>query len=206
MILAPDQPVQALAHSRQALRLAEEIRAGDPRNMEYRYHASRALLWMGESQRALGQNREAVTSFRGALDLQKSIETVSPGRIWNLRVFSRTYAGLGEALLADGKWDQAWVALAEGLGVADRMLERAPASLSHQIDRADVLEAMARFHRARSKRPEMAASGRREALAEAKRCYQASLAIWQDWRARKAATLYADRRLNQVTAALNALN
>jgi hypothetical protein len=48
MIPAQNQPEQAVEYCRRSLRFAEEIGAGDPPNAEYRYHASRALVWMVE--------------------------------------------------------------------------------------------------------------------------------------------------------------
>ena len=115
MISTEDQPARAVDYCRQAMRLSEEAGAGDPRNVEYRYHASRAYLWMGEALHKLRRHREAIDSFRHAIELQNSIAATSPQRIWNLRVLSRSYVLLGGAQLGGGYPDEALDSLRKGL-------------------------------------------------------------------------------------------
>lgn len=202
MISVEEQPAQAVEYCRKALRICEEVGAGDPRNLEYRYHASRAYLWMGEALQKLGRHVEAVASLTHALDLQHSIIAVSPGRIWNLRVLSRTHASLGGALLSKGDPERALSSLNEGLAVADRMLQRAPLSLPHQIDRADVLEAMGKYYAAMARRSAADHARAAELRGRARSCYQQSLAIWQSWTGRKLAEPYASRRQSNAAQAM----
>lgn len=206
MMLGKDQPEQAIEHCQRALRISEELGVADPRNAEYRYHSSRALLWMGEALQTLRRYDESVTALRRALELQNAIRAVSPERIWNLRVLSRTYAALGGSLAGRGDFDAALAALREGLTVADRMLERAPSSLSHQLDRADVLEAMAKYYLTLSRAPGVPVARRTESKAEARSCYEKSLAIWRDWHSRKLGAPYPERRMAQALAALASLD
>ena len=203
MISVEDKPAEAVEFCRKAVRISEELGAGDPRNAEYRYHASRAYLWMGEALRKLHKPGEAVQSLNRALELQKAIAAVSPERIWNLRVLSRTYAFLGSAQLDNGDSDRALETLREGLAVADRMLQRAPSSLFHQVDRADVLEAMGRHYMTLASRPGV---DKRELRREARSRFQQSLAIWQDWTRRRLALPYAPRREAQVVRALASIS
>jgi tetratricopeptide (TPR) repeat protein len=182
-----------------AVRVAEGIRAGDPRNAEYRYHASRAYLWMGDALRRLHRPTEAVQVLNRALEIQKAIAAVSPERIWNLRVLTRTYGFLGEALLDAGDHTAAAETLREGLAVADRMLQRAPLSLYHQLDRADILEAQGRYNVSLATRT---ATRRAELKREARNSFQQSLNIWQDWKRRKLAEPYASRREAAAVRAL----
>jgi len=53
---------------------------------------------------------------------------------------------MGRTLLDGGDPDRALSALRESLAVADRMLARAPSSMSHQLDRAEALEAIGRCY------------------------------------------------------------
>jgi tetratricopeptide (TPR) repeat protein len=199
MISVEDKPATAVEFCQKAVQISEELRTADPRNAEYRYHASRAYLWMGEALRRLQRPVEAVQSLNRALKIQKAIAEVSPERIWNLRALSRTYLFLGSALLDGGDPDGALDALREGLAVADRMLQRAPSSLSHQIDRADLLEAMGRHFLTLASRP----NAQRAVLKQQARThFQQSLAIWQYWTRLKLAIPYCPRREAQVVRAL----
>jgi tetratricopeptide (TPR) repeat protein/tRNA A-37 threonylcarbamoyl transferase component Bud32 len=201
MILAENKPELAVEYGRKSQRISQELAAVDPLNAEYRYHGSRACIWLGGALHTLGRHDEAVREFKQAVELQNAIEAVSPERVWNLRVLSRAYRMMGGALLTGGHPEQALEALREGLVVADRMLQRAPTSLSHQLDRADVLEATGAYYLA------LASKGQNPARiaewkAEARSSVEKSLAIWQDWNARNVAMPYAQRRLNRATALL----
>jgi eukaryotic-like serine/threonine-protein kinase len=199
MILSVDKPLEAVEFGRKAVQISEELRTGDPLNAEYRYHASRAYLWIGEALRRSHRPAEAVESLKRSLELQKAIAAVSPERIWNLRALSRTYLYLGGALLDAGDPDGSVDALREGLAVADRMLQRAPSSLPHQLDRADVLEAMGRHNLTLASRSGVRAA---ELKRTARSCFQQSLAIWQDWTRRRLAAPYSARREAQVARLL----
>jgi eukaryotic-like serine/threonine-protein kinase len=199
MISFVDKPREAVEFGRKAVQISEELRTGDPLNAEYRYHASRAYLWIGEALRRLHRPAEAVDSLRRALEIQETIAVVSPERIWNLRALSRTYLYLGVALLDAGDPDGALDALREALEVAERMLQRAPSSLPHQLDRADVLEAMGRHYLTLASRSRIRAA---ELKRTARSCFHQSLAIWQDWTRRGLAVPYSARREAQVARAL----
>lgn len=205
MISAREQPRQALEYCRKALRIAQEAGALDPQNLEYRYHASRAYLWMGDALHTLGRHSEAIESLTQALALQHAIVAVSPQRIWNLRVLSRTYSFLAAAQLDRGLSAEALQSLQQGLTVADRILQRAPASLPHQLDRADVLEATGRYYATLAAIPGTDALRRTELLRLARSNYEQGLAVWQSWINRKLAAPYAARRANQASLALAAL-
>lgn len=202
MISTEDQPARAVDYCRQAMRLSEEAGAGDPRNVEYRYHASRAYLWMGEALHKLRRHREAIDSFRHAIELQNSIAATSPQRIWNLRVLSRSYVLLGGAQLGGGYPDEALDSLRKGLEVADEMLRRAPSSLSHQIDRADALEGLARYYSALSRIPQVSPGRRAELRRQARSYLESSISIWRSWIQSNRAAVYAVRRESQAVQAM----
>jgi eukaryotic-like serine/threonine-protein kinase len=206
MMWAGEKPAQAVEYFGKALSISQSLGAGDPRNAEYRYHASRAHLGLGEAFHNLGRHDEAVQNLNRAVALQKAILAVSPERIFNLRVLSRAYALMGVAMLGQGNPGQALGALQEGLAVADRMLERAPASLYHQLDRADVLEALGGYYVTLARQPGVASARRAECKAEARAWFEKSLAIWKDWNARKVAAPYAVRRMSQVMAMMGSID
>jgi len=205
MISTEDQPAQAVEHCRQAMHLAEEVGAGDPRNVEYRYHASRAYLWMGEALRNLRMYREAIDSLTRAVEIQNSIVASAPQKIWNLRVLSRSYVSLAAAQLDGGNPDDALVSLRKGLQVADQILQRAPSSLPHQLDRADVLEGMSRYYAALARTPTLSAGERAEFRRQARSSLEGSIAIWRSWIRINRAQAYAARREGQAAQAMAAL-
>src|SRR5262249_25563324 len=191
-----------LEYYQKALPISEGLNTGDSQNIEYRYAASRIYLGIGEALYKLRKEDEALQNLRRAVELQKSIAIVSPERIWNLRVLSRAYTLMAGALLNRGHQDQALDALREGLTVADRILERAPSSLYHQLDRADVLEATGQYYLALAKRPGGGAADSKRLSVEGRACFQKSLAIWQNWTQRNIAAPYSGRRKSQVLAYL----
>ena len=201
-----DKPELALEYNRKALRISQDLGAGDPRNAEYRYHASRAHIGLGEALFNLGRHEEAVQELRRAIQLQNAIEAVSPERIWNLRVLSRAYVLMGRALLDGGDPERALDALREGLAVAERMLERAPSSLYHHLDRAEALEAMGKYYLALTARPGVGNARRAAPRAEARSWLQKSLAIWQDWKRRNVAMPYAGVREGQVATLIASID
>ncbi|MGC4051861.1 MAG: hypothetical protein QM757_21160 [Paludibaculum sp.] len=205
MISAHDQPMQALEYGRNALKIAQEAGALDPENLEYRYHASRAYLWMGNALRILGRPAEAIESLNHAITLQNAIVAVSPQRIWNLRVLSRTYCFLAAAQLDHGSAGEALQSLQHGLAVADRILQRAPRSLPHQLDRADVFEATGMYYSTLAAGSGLNPARRTELRHLARSNYEQALAIWQGWVDRKLLAPYAARRLNQAAQAIASL-
>jgi hypothetical protein len=74
--------------------------------------------------------------------------------------------------------------------------------MSHQLDRADVLEATGAYYLALAARPGVTRARSAECKAEARSWVEKSLAIWQDWTARKIAMPYASRRLSRAMALL----
>jgi tetratricopeptide (TPR) repeat protein len=182
------------------LPIAEHLHRSDPSNIEYRYALSRTYMELGEALHALHKNDDAIQYLTRAVDLQKSIASVSPDRIWNLRVFSRTYGILGSALLERGDPEGALKALQEGLATADRMLQRAPLSLYHRLDRADALEALGRHYLRMSAQSAVTQDRQAQLKKEARSWFSRSLAMWQDWTARNLAAPYAARRQSQAAA------
>jgi tetratricopeptide (TPR) repeat protein len=190
MMYVDTVPARGLDYYMQALAISEDLHAMDPPNIEYRYAVARAYLGTGEGLHRLQRNDEAAHHLTRSVAVFEGIAATSPDRIWNLRPLSRSYALLGSALAAAGEQRRADDALAKALAAADRLLQRAPSSLYHQLDRADVLETMGRVYLARSARR------------EARFCYEQSLAIWRDWMRRGVGAPYATRREAAVVAAL----
>lgn len=203
---ADDNPGMALEYSRKAVNISEDLHATDPMNAEYRYHASRGYLALGEALHKLGKHKEAVQAFNHAVEHQNAIEAVSPERVWNLRVLSRTYLFMGRTLLDDGDPDRALSALHEALVVADRMLGRAPSSMSHQLDRAEALEAIGAYYLALASKSGAASARRAEWKSEARSQLEKSRAIWQDWTRSKVGLPYAGVREGRVTALLASID
>jgi len=123
---------------------------------------------------------------------------IAPQRIWNLRVLSRSYVYLAAAQLDGGYPDEALASLRKGLQVAEQILQRAPSSLPHQLDRADVLEGMARYYAARSRAPRLSAGERAEFRRQALSSLEGSVAIWRSWIQINRARAYAIRRESQA--------
>jgi tetratricopeptide (TPR) repeat protein len=206
MLYVDDNPAQGLEYYRRAMIIAEELSAGDPLNIEYRYALSRAHMGIGEALHKLHRNGEAIENLTRAVDLQKGIAASSPQRIWNLRILSRTYALLGRALLEDGAPDRALDALREGLAAADRLLQRAPSSLFHQLDRADVLETLGAHYLALASRADVDRRRRATLKQQARSYFQQSQSIWQAWTRRKVAAPYAARRESKAAAAIDRIS
>jgi hypothetical protein len=97
----------------------------------------------------------------------------------------------------------ALTAFQEGLASADTQLRRAPTSLYHALDRADVLEATGQYYFALSSRSGLTTA---QFIAEAKVCFERSLALWQDWMKRNVAPTYAAKRQGKMLAAIGALH
>jgi tetratricopeptide (TPR) repeat protein len=193
MMHVDSEPAAGLDYYQKALSISEDLNVGGL-NLEYLYAVSRAHMGVGEALHNLRRYDDAVRNLQRGVELQSVIADRSPDRIWNLRVLSRTYALLGSALLAQGDTDRALEAFEDGLAAADRMLRRAPSSLYHQLDRADVLEAMGRAYVLMAERPRLSAERRRILREEARSFFAQSLAIWQNWTSRRVGLPYATRR------------
>jgi tetratricopeptide (TPR) repeat protein/tRNA A-37 threonylcarbamoyl transferase component Bud32 len=205
MMWMDEKPEQALDWYQKSLLISQDLSSADPLNAEYRYGLSRGYMGVGEAFHHLGKNEDSLRNLTRAIDLQNAIANVSPERIWNLRILSRCYTLIADTFLGLGDSERAWKALNDGLAIAERILQRAPNSMYHQLDRADVLEAMGRYYLALAARPNTPAARRPELRQEARLCYQKSLAVWQSWSRRKLATPYAGRRESRVAAIVASL-
>jgi tetratricopeptide (TPR) repeat protein len=157
-----------------------------------------ALLGIGQALHRLGKREEAIQNLSRAIELQKSIEAVAPERIFLLRTTSRAYMEVGNVWLDSGEYQRALENYREGLAAAERSLQHASSSLNHALDRADLLEAIARYYLKLAGRPAITQARRAELKGEARSFLQKDLAIWQDWTRRKVAAPYAARRETQA--------
>lgn len=204
MMAVQDNAAQGLEYYRKALSLAEDLSAGDPANIEYLYAVSRGCMGVGEALSTLRRYPDAIANLSRAVAIQNRIAAASPGRVWNLRILSRCYALLGAAHLGRGDPERALRALYEGLAAADRLIERAPASLYHQLDRADVLEALGSYYVSQARRSKQSPDRRARLLVEARSCFGDSLSIWRSWITRRLAVPYATRRETRAAALIAA--
>ncbi|MFN0104810.1 MAG: protein kinase domain-containing protein [Bryobacteraceae bacterium] len=202
LLLTESQPAEALSYYAKANELAMELTAAEPRNTQNTGALADALIGEGRVLIRLGKNAEALRKLVRVIEIQKNLETAVPGSIWIRRGTSQAYrlAGLAHLHLGDGK--QAEANYRDGLAAADRVLEKAPKSLYHHLDRADQLEAFGDYYLRLAAKPGTSREDRGKWLNEARSWYQKSLAIWQDWKARGLAAEFAGRRLNAVKAAL----
>lgn len=205
MVNLAGHPEKAVEYYQRALRAAEDIRAVDPRNAEYLHHASRAYAGLGEALYNLDRADEALPYLNRAAELQRTLAANSPERIWNLRMMSHIQIVLGGVLLARGESDRALLSLREALTVAGRMLERAPSSLYHQLDRAEALEAMGKFYATLAQQQRLSYARRAECKREARSNLEQGLAIWTGWKTRKLSEPYASRREKAASALLASL-
>ena len=195
LILLEDKPSEALEVYRKAAAISQEISDQDPSNIQYRSALADTLLGVGTALHQLGREPEALRYLRRVVDLQKSIESVAPDRIWFLRTTSRGYMVTGHALLASGDQAGALAAYQEGLAAAERTLSRAPLSLSHELDRADLWESLGKYYLRLAARPGAKSD---QLKTEARNWFQRSLSVWQDWTKRKVVIPYAARRESQT--------
>jgi len=112
---------------------------------------------------------------------------------------------LAAAQLDGGYPNDALVSLRKGLEVADQILQRAPKSLPHQLDRADVLEGIARYYATLSRTPNLGAGERAEFRRQARSSLEGSIAIWRNWIRINRAQPYAVRRESQAAQAMASL-
>lgn len=193
-------PAESLKFYRKAAALSGEISAADETNIQYRSALADALLGQGTALHRLGKNQEALPILRRTIELQKSIEKVDPDRIWFLRTTSRAYLVMGETFLDQGDAARALDFYREGLATAERTLQRAPTSLYHTVDRADLFEAMGRYYLSLAAKSPRAS--RRKLTEEARLWFEKSLSIWKDWTKQKVAVSYAGRRERMASDAL----
>jgi tetratricopeptide (TPR) repeat protein len=205
MILMESVPAQALDYYQKSLAIADEMLATDPRNAEYRYHTARAEMGIGETLRNLHRYAEAIPHLNRAIEVQNAVAAVSPERIWNLRVLSRSLVVKGQSEMALGDLDGSFNTLREALATAEKMLARAPASFVHQMDRANAFEAIGAHYQLQAKRAGTA-ERKTELNREARQQFEASLTIWKDWTKQNVAVAFAKGRENQVKAILTAIH
>ena len=205
LVLLADRPAEALESYQKAVAISTAINALEPRNIHYRSALADGLLGLGQALFRLGRRPEALEKLGQALELQKSIEAAAPGQLWLLRSTSRTYLAIGNVLLDQGNTEQALANYREGLGYAERSFQHYASSLSMALDRGELLEAMGAYYLALAARPGASNSRRAAWRAEARSSYEKSLAIWQDWNARKVAIPYAERRLNRTQSILSSI-
>ena len=137
-----------------------------------------------------------------ALDLQKSIESAAPNRVWIARYLTQIHTEIGNVLMLSGDSDGARKSYDEALAAADRLLGRAPTVLDLERDRANVLEAVGHYYLTLSAQKSISASRRAQMKGEARAYFQRSLATWHKWIERKLARPYADQRQSKAAAAL----
>ena len=97
----------------------------------------------------------------------------------------------GDTLLALGDKKGALDSYRKGLAAAERILQRAPTSLPHNLDRADLLEAIGLYY--------MKTGSKKEASP----WFEQSLTIWRDWTKRNLAASYAGRRVRRIQTLLD---
>jgi len=202
LMLLATNPAEALQTYQKAFELSNELSSTDTANVHHRSSLADALLGIGQALHRLGKRDEAIQNLTRALELERSIEAVAPESIFLLRTLSRTYLEIGNVLLDQDKGLRALESYREGLRIAERSLQRAPASLSHAIDRADLLEAVGRYYLSSAEQPGINQGRRLQLKVEAKSWFQKDLEVWQGWTRRKVATPYAARRETQVLAFL----
>jgi hypothetical protein len=136
------------------------------------------------------------------LDLQKSIESTAPNRIWLVRYITQIHTEIGNVLMLSGDKSGALKSYEEALAAAERLLQRAPTVLHLERDQADVMEATGRYYLTLSALKGVSPDRRSQLQAQARTYLQRSVATWQRWIDRKLGKPYADHRHTQATAAL----
>jgi len=191
MMLIEKDPGEALKFYRKAVEMSEEISAADPENIQHRSALADSLIGQGDALHHLGRNQEALQYLTRTNDLEASIESIDPNRIWYLRRMSRSLMFTGDTLLALGDKKGALDSYRKGLAAAERILQRAPTSLPHNLDRADLLEAIGRYY--------MNTGSKKHASP----WLEQSLTIWRDWTKRNVAASYAGRCERRIQTLLD---
>lgn len=206
LTLLQSNPKESLEIYRKAAAISERISAADPMNIQARSAFADTLLGEGAALHRLGRHAEALQHLRRVAELQKSIEKADPDRIWFLRTTTRVYLFMGEALLANGDASGALEAYNEGLATAERMLRHSPASLPHNLDRAEMWEALGKYYTTLAGKPGVPADTKASHKRAAAAWFEKSLSLWKDWLNRKLATSYARRRQQQTATMLASVN
>jgi tetratricopeptide (TPR) repeat protein len=164
-------------------------------------------MWgLGQALYRLGRRTEALQHLGRALELQKSIEEAAPEQLWLLRSTSRAHMVMGNVLLQQGDTERALANYREGLSYAERSFKHFSSSLSLELDRAELLEAIGAYYLALTAQPGAGDSRRAELKEEARSWYQKSLAIWRDWASRKVAVPYAERRMSRTLSVIASMD
>ena len=192
-ILMEDQPSEALKLYLQATALSEELSVAEPSNTQYRQNAASGQRGVGEALYRLGKNQEALQKLALALETIKSLSHREPDDLSLIDDTCRTHRHIGNVLLASRNQKGAEENYRQALAASEELIRRGPSSLYFQRQHADCLEALGKYYLS-------LATGRPKLKPEARTWFQKSLALWQDWTARKLATPYAARRQKQAAA------
>jgi tetratricopeptide (TPR) repeat protein len=202
LLLVVNAPNDALTYYLKSLEIAEDLHAMDPASIDFRRDAAESNLGLGLLARRSGRNGEALERLNRALDLQKSIESTAPNRVWLARYMTQIHTEIGNVLMLSQDADGALKSYDEALAAAERLLQRAPTVLHLERDRADVLEATGRYYLTLSTQKRISVHRRSQLREQARTYFQRSVATWQRWIERKLAKPYANQRHAQAAAAL----
>jgi tetratricopeptide (TPR) repeat protein len=201
-LLAGSAPNEALTYYLKSLEVAEDLHAMDPASIDFRRDVAESNLGLGLLARRSGRNGEALERLNRALDLQKSIESTAPNRVWLARYITQIHTEIGNVLMLSQDAGGALKSYEEALAAAERLLQRAPTVLHLERDRADVLEATGRYYLTLATHKGVSADRRSQLQAHARMYFQRSAATWRQWIDRKLAKPYASQRHAQAAAAL----
>jgi serine/threonine protein kinase len=201
MLLLEENPAGALEYFERSLALTRKLTEANPSNLEYRADHALRQLSIAEALLAL-RRKEAVEAASYGLEMAHAAVAAFPGQIPRMRLVTRAHRVLGGALLEGGERDRALESLRSGLESAEKLLQRAPASLYLQWDRADAYESLGRCYAKLAAREARSTPRRSELAAEAKQWFRKSLGVWQDWTRRGVAPSYARMRESRAAAAI----
>jgi tetratricopeptide (TPR) repeat protein len=202
LLLVETAPSEALAYYLKSLEIAEDLHAMDSASVDFRRDVAESNLGLGILARQSGRHSEALDRLNRALDLQNSIETTAPNRVWVARYITQIHKEIGNVLMSIGDSDGALKSYHQALAAAERLLQRAPTVLHLERDRLDVLEATGHYYLTLSGRSDTAVARRDRLQAQARTYFQQSLATWQRWIEHKLARPYADHRLSKASTDL----
>jgi tetratricopeptide (TPR) repeat protein len=174
----------------------------DAGSMDFRRDVAESELGLGMLARRSRRTKEALERLNHALELQTAAEAASPNRIWVARYITQIHTEIGNVLMLSGDADGALRSYQQALAASERLLQRAPTVLHLERDRADVFEATGHYYLRLSAQNGLSGSRRAQFQAQARSCFQRSLATWRRWSEQKLARPYADHRQSQAMATL----
>lgn len=186
LLLTQKQPEKARIAFDKANKLADDLLANEPDSTQNKGMLADALIGYGRLLLAQRNAAAALATLQRASKVQQALEEDSPDSIWIRRGTSQVHRLLGEALAQHGERNEAVARLHIGLDAAERVLARVPASLYHQMDRADAWEALGTWA-AGVEGQERASGWKRQ-----------SLALWQLWKREGKAPAYAEQRIQRL--------